>query len=89
MTSNWNPEDDAALSRALDGWRVQPASPWLASRVANTVLAGRTEIRLLPLRTRTRVAALALAIVVGWGVGMTVGAPEAAADGLELAELLF
>ena len=89
MTSNWKPEDDAALSQALDGWRVEPASPWLASRIANRILAGPTEIRLFPFRTRTRLAALALAVVVGWGIGMTVGAPEASADGLELAEILF
>ena len=89
MTGNMNPEDDAALSRALDGWQVSPASPWLASRVANRILAGRTEVRLLPFRPRTRLAALALAVVIGWGIGMTVDAPEASADGIELAELLF
>ena len=89
MTTNWLSEQDAALSRALDGWGVQPASPWLAGRVANRILAGHTSVRLLPGRVRTRMAALALAIAVGWGIGMTVDAPEAAADGLELADLLF
>jgi hypothetical protein len=57
--------------------------------VANTILAGGVRPVLLPWRLKTRVAALALAVVVGWGVGMTVAAPEASADGLELAEILW
>jgi hypothetical protein len=89
MTGKWTTEDDAALAQVLDTWHTPAASPWLASRVANAILAGGVRPMFLPWRMKTRVAALALAVVVGWGIGMTVAAPEASADGLELAELLW
>lgn len=88
--------DDQKLDAALHGWKVPPASPWLAGKVAARVIAhgkeGRADVRwsLFPGPLKLRVAALTLAVVVGWGVGAFVSTPEAAADdGTELAEILW
>jgi hypothetical protein len=94
MTLNHTPEHhtsdaDATLAALLDNWQVPPPSPWLASRVASRVLASGAVRAFWPVTLKLRVAALAFAVVVGWGVGVMVSAPEASADSVELADLLW
>jgi len=94
---SWNPKspNDAASEDALDGmlreWRVPPASPWLASRVATRLIGSRIapafSLWLFPVKAR--VVALSLAVIIGWGTGMLMSAPEAAADGIEMADVLW
>lgn len=83
--------DDEPLNAALREWQAPPASPWLAGKIAAKANASRTPAwPLFPGPLKIRVAALTLAVILGWGVGAFVSAPEAAAaDGTELAEILW
>lgn len=87
MTTN---PDDEKLATLMREWQTPPASPWLAGRIAAKVAANRiARWSLFPGPLKVRVAALTLAVVVGWSAGAFVSTPEAAADDVELAELLW